>query len=829
MGMGFLSIELFAGEHDYPVTSNDVKILQNGNVLHILKTDENGKIGPIELEAPCLAEHDGVSAPCRATFDVIVDGGGKYKRVEVHGVQIFDGLTSHLPVKMFPLLPDENRDTDIEEIFIPYEHGVDMDKHQEGPSDMGGVTPEGSVQAEQTWPLNAILVNDIALPDFVTVHLAHPSNTSAPNVRVPFRDYIKNVASSEIYPTWEDAALRANILCHISFILNRIYTTWYRSRGRNFDITNSTAVDQFFVNGREIFGNISQIVDEIFNNFLRRQGRKEPFFAEYCSGRSVTCPGLHQWGSQELALRGFSPIQILHHYYPRDLQIQYTNRFFTNVSGSYPGAYPGTALREGSSGENVRLMQMYLNRISGNWFIPPIPNPNGFFGPETTRTVTEFQRIFRLATDGVIGRATWYEIIRVFVAAKSLAELTSEGNRIGIQNPPPTAIVRMGDRGENVVKLQFVLAYLGEFFSDLPLVIRNGVFRENTRDAVIAFQRKYNLNVDGIVGPITWRKLWEVYFATEGTVPPQIPGQPNIPAYPGVLLRQGSRGSDVALMQSYLNAIRKAVPSITALAVDGIFGPVTHSAVVAFQRHFGLTPDGIIGPITWYRIVDEFNNLQNAPGPGPGPTPNPPYPGSLIRVGSRGADVSLIQTRLNAINRVFPAIPTLAADGIFGPLTEGAVIAFQRIFGLSADGIVGPITWERLMNVSGNLPTVSNPVYPGVLISVGSRGPSVTVMQNYLNTIRSRLPSIPQLAADGIFGPITQNAVTTFQNLMGISSNGIIGPITWNYIVSVRNAVNMGTRAASVPEHPVIEKGANTNNIFGLMLALSMFKGRNPF
>ena len=186
-----MSIELFAGERMYPVVSNDVKIIQNGNVLHILKTDENGEVGPIELETPCLAEHDGVSAPCRATFDVIVCGGDDYRRVEVRGIQVFDGITSRLPIEMFPLLPEENREVDIEEIFIPYEHGVDMDKNQEGPSNSENTTPDDSVQSEQTWSLDAILVNDIALPDFVTVHLGHPSNTSAPNVRVPFIDYIK--------------------------------------------------------------------------------------------------------------------------------------------------------------------------------------------------------------------------------------------------------------------------------------------------------------------------------------------------------------------------------------------------------------------------------------------------------------------------------------------------------------------------------------------------------------------------------------------------------------------------------------------------------------
>ena len=683
-----MGIELFTGDHAYPVTSNDIQIFKDGVHVITIQTDENGETELIELDTQCLADHDGISGPpCRDVYDVIVCGGDKFRRVRINGIQIFDGITSILPIEMIPLLEHENREEDTEEISLPFEHGVEMYKDQEGPTDMGDYSLEQPPVSGESWPLNPILVDDIALPDFVTVHLGHPSNTSAPTVRVRFIDYIKNVASSEIFPTWEDAALRANILCQISFVLNRIYTTWYRSRGRNFDITNSTAVDQFFVNGREIFGNISRIVDEIFDHFLRRQGRREPFFSEYCSGRSVTCPGLSQWGSQELALRGFSPIQILHHYYPRDLQIQQTNRFFSNASGSYPNAYPGTALRQGSSGANVRLMQTMLNRISGNWFIPPILNPNGVFGADMTRTVTEFQRIFRLTADGVIGRATWYEIVRVYVAAKRLAELTSEGTRVGITNPPPTAIVRQGDRGENVVKLQFVLAYLEEFYMDLPHVVQNGVFDANTRNAVEAFQRHYNLTADGVVGPATWRRLWESYFAAKGTVPPprpNVPQGPNIPPYPGVLIRQGSRGPDVTLMQNYLNAIRRVVPSIPALNADGIFGPITHSAVVAFQRHAGLTPDGIIGPNTWYRIVDEFNALQSSTGPGPGV--NPAYPGAPIRVGSSGSNVSLIQTRLNAVNRVFPAVPTVATDGAFGPLTEASVIAFQRIFGLTADG-----------------------------------------------------------------------------------------------------------------------------------------------
>ena len=221
MATGFLRVELFAGERAFPVKSDHIEIRKNDEVLHILKTDENGETALIELEAPSLADCDGYSqAPERSVYDVLVCGGDHFRRALIHGVQIFDGQTSILPVELFPLFEGEQREVNIEEIFVPFEHGAELDKHQEGGGqNLPAYPPEIDTQQMP----GAIRVDDIALPDFVTVHLGHP-NTTARIVRVPFRDYIKNVASSEIFPTWEDAALRANILCQISFVLNRIYT-----------------------------------------------------------------------------------------------------------------------------------------------------------------------------------------------------------------------------------------------------------------------------------------------------------------------------------------------------------------------------------------------------------------------------------------------------------------------------------------------------------------------------------------------------------------------------------------------------------------------------
>jgi len=526
------------------------------------------------------------------------------------------------------------------------------------------------------------LANEVQIPSHITVHLGTP-HSNARSVRVGFADYIKNVASSEIYPTWHESALYANIYCQISFALNRTFTRWYPSRGYSFDITNSTQFDQYFIEGRNIFQNISRIVDNIFNMFNRRPGRREPFISSYCNGTTSRCDGLSQWGSQELALRGFSPIAILRHYFPSDIQIVESTNFSSGA-----GVYPGVALREGSSGANVLLMQRYLNRISGNFWMQPIPNPTGQFNSRTRETTVEFQRIAKLLADGVIGKSTWYEITRYYVAVRQLAELTSEGQRIGIGNTPPTSVLRLNARGEDVVELQFILNYIASFFTDVPKVIENGVYREDTRRSVEAFQRQNGLTADGIVGPSTWRKLYDVYHAIRGSLPPGPPDgvpQPPIPPYPGVLLRNGSRGNDVRIMQTLLNEIGQVYTAIQPrLSVDGIFGPNTQRAVTAFQRQFGLTADGIIGPITWYRIVDVYNLL-----PSVSPPSSHPYPGTPLRVGSRGDNVSLMQGYLNTIAGRYTSIPRLTVDGIFGPATERSVMAFQREFGLTADGIIG--------------------------------------------------------------------------------------------------------------------------------------------
>ena len=258
------------------------------------------------------------------------------------------------------------------------------------------------------------------VPQQITVHLG-PPNSNAENVTVSFSDYVKNVTSSEIYPTWDESALRANILAIVSFALNRVYTEFYRSRGYDFDITNSTAYDQYFVKGRSFFDNISKLVDELFNDYLRRPGFVEPLAAKFCNGTTVTCEGLSQWGSENLAQQGYTSKQILDSYYG-DVEIV-NNAPIRGITSSYPG----TPLRRGTTGPSVVTIQVALNRISQSYpAIPKIPTADGIFGVRTENAVRKFQEVFNLTPDGIVGPATWYAIVRIYTAVTRLSELRSQ-------------------------------------------------------------------------------------------------------------------------------------------------------------------------------------------------------------------------------------------------------------------------------------------------------------------------------------------------------------------------------------------------------------------
>ena len=440
------------------------------------------------------------------------------------------------------------------------------------------------------------------IPQYVTVHLGRPDQ-AAPNVTVPFADYIKNVASHEIYPTWPESAIRANILAQISYTLNRVYTEYYRSRGYDFDVTNTTQYDQSYVPGGDIFENISRITDEIFNNYIVRQGNIEPLFAAFCDGVRTQCNGLSQWGSVTLAERGLTPYEILQYYYGNNIDIVYN----APVGGNTP-SYPGRPLRRGDAGEDVRTIQRQLNRIAINYPAIPLSPTSGIFDQATENAVRAFQGIFNLAVDGIVGKATWYRIKQVWAGVKQLSDLASEGLSLSEAQRVFPEVLRYGDSGVGVDVVQYYLAFLGFFLPQLPPIQVTGVFDDATRDAVYAFQSYAGLPIDGIVGRDTWNALQDNYAQVVNNLPVQYQQYLN-QIYPGRYLVVGDRGESVRQLQQSLRRIAQSDPSIPLIEVDGVYGPATQAAVLAMQRQLGLEQTGAVGPILWQAIMTRGSTL----------------------------------------------------------------------------------------------------------------------------------------------------------------------------------------------------------------------------
>lgn len=439
------------------------------------------------------------------------------------------------------------------------------------------------------------------VPTFITVHLGTPS-ARASNVTVRFTDYVKNVASSEIYPTWEEDALRANILAITSYALNRVYTEYYRIRGYPFDITSSTAYDQQFYEGRAFFSNVSALVDELFDDYIRRIGFIEPLAAKFCNGTSVTCEGLSQWGSQNLAAQGYGWLQILRNYYGRDIEIVADAQ-----KADYTESYPGTALRVGSRGRSVALIQTALNRISQNFPAIPKLSVDGIFGSGTERSVRIFQQAFGLTDDGIVGRQTWYAVERVYAGVLRLSELRSQGLRyedLGWEFPEP---LRVGDRGNKVGQLQYMLAVVGQFVQEVPVISADGIFGPLTRDAVIAFQRYEGFPTTGEADDRTWDALYELYSGIDNRV------LDNRAAFP-----------------QFDTADTTVVNARQRLAALGYTGANLQEAIRAFQRANGLSVTGRLNDATARAITRQYQARGFSSS-----TRMTQYPGTELSVGSR--------------------------------------------------------------------------------------------------------------------------------------------------------------------------------------------------
>lgn len=720
-------------------TANDALPINNGSITVINEAGEtvfyeflNAANGGISREAVLETPPKGLSLDSDvlvkpySIYTVNVRAEGNY-RMQISGVQMFENSNAKLPIQLVPLPQGINspEDADVIIIVIP-EHILRSDVI---------TNPDPNV------PRPAVNIGEgVYIPETVTVHLGTPDDSSAANVTVSFSDYIKNVASSEIYPTWPKDSLEANIIAQISLTLNRIYTEWYPSRGYNFDITNSPAFDQAFVYGRNIFDEINAIVDEIFNRYLSRPNSIEPLFASYCNGTTTTCAGLSQWGTVALAEGGQDSQSILSFYYG-DVNINETDDI-----RSPSESYPGEPLSQGDDGEDVRILQEQLNRIAINYPLLPLISVNGIYDEATVRTVREFQRLFVLPITGVTDRATWYRVSQIYGSVKRLSELTSEGQRA-------------------------------------------------------------------------------VY---------------NQQLYPGTPVKINSRGSEVQEVQFYLQRIAKFNPVVESPELDGIFGRDTQNAVISFQRAYGLTPDGVIDEADWQKLVEVYNGtLDNVDQPQNGIAPVP-YPGYDIAPNSRGEYVRYIQQTLNIINDVFLTIPQLDEDGIFGSATQNSVNAFALVFGFPQNGRVDEALWNKINQIYASVsrqcifstdesPGKQN--YPNTLLSIGSSGESVVYIQNRINQIASAVPYVGALAPDGQYGSLTADSVGRLQRIFGLEETKTVNESTWMLINYVYAATLNGCLPTNGASSPAVSQGideAKTYNLKWLLRENGIKVGSGP-
>ena len=493
---------------------------------------------------------------------------------------------------------------------------------------------------------------------------------------------------------WPEQALRANIHCQISLALNRIYTEWYPSKGYSFNITNSTSYDQYYVHGRTVFDVMVRLTDDIFNTYIRKTGTVNPYYAEYCDGKSVTCPGLKQWGTVTLANQGRSALSILKYYYGSNIEIIRTN----NIQ-SIPQSYPGSPLRQGSTGAAVFTLQRQLNRITKDYPFLGLLTVDGIFGRKMTETVKKFQRQFNLTADGVVGRSTWYKISYIYVSVKDLAELTSEGETFsgtlsdGSWNFG-SSVLKQGSTGSEVEQVQFWLSTLAQYESSIPSVTVDGVYGSGTAAAVRAFQRLYGLTVDGIVGRKTWDSLYGKASALRSSGP--VVTLKRLP-YPGTPLTVGTDSSAVLYYTLLLQRIAYYYDSVASPALSSQYTQETADATASAQELLGLPATGVADAETWTAV--EALSLQLAaftPNPDRHPEQGPDYPDRAMKEGSAGPDVSLIEGWLNGRSQLYCEEDYVADNAVFGPEDTAAVKDTQQRAGLEPNGVVDRPTWAAL-------------------------------------------------------------------------------------------------------------------------------------
>ena len=582
--------------------------------------------------------------------------------------------------------------------------------------------------------------------------------------------------------SWPEEALRANIIAQVSLALNRIWTEWYPSRGYSFNITGSPGYDQAYVNGRTVFAVMERLTAELFNTFVQRSGDAEPYFTEYCDGKTVTCPGMKQWGTVDRAREGMNALQILRYYYGNRVQLVTTD----NIA-AIPSSYPGSPLRRGSTGTNVRILQKQLSRIAKDYPSFGKPAVTGTFDEATENSVKKFQKQFSLTADGVVGRPTWNKVSFIYVSVKDLAELTSEGETAeGTQSAGgwPGTVLRRGSTGSSVEQVQFWLRLAADNYSALRTVTVDGIYGAATVSAVEAFQTLFGLTPDGVVGRSTWNKLKEVGLAVANKIVAAnvAPGQFT------TTTRAGSSGTAVRAVQYYLRRLAAYYSDVPRVAVDGKFGAATTRAVKAWQSRAGLTVDGVVGRLTFQSLYDAAQALE-ASGPVVR-TVSLPAPAATLRPGDTGAAVLRLNRLLLFLSQWIPEINFTASDtpdSTFDLELEIAVRSAQRYFGLTETGAVTAADWKVFRDAAEQL-LAANPagpspkpggVWPASALAPGSAGPAVLQVQKWLNIIAAADQTADFVPETGLFDTETQAALESYQLTAGLETLGVVDADTW--------------------------------------------------
>lgn len=791
MPNGSLMVYTSVAEQAAPLPGVEITVLdESGAVLARLTTDASGAGSVAELPAPDASYSlDGNNRTVRpyAVYSVTARADGWQSQV-LDGVQVFAGQQTVARLEFLPanrsegstLASTRSQEQNVEVTTIP-PHVLFAGGGGSGP------TPEETTPAR--------VLTEVVIPKKITVHLGKPS-ANVSNVTVGFQDYIANVASSEVYPTWPEEALRANILAQISLALNRIWTEWYPSRGYSFNITGSPGYDQAYVAGRTVFAVMERLTAELFNTYVRRSGDQEPYFTEYCDGKTVTCPGMKQWDTVDRANEGKNALQILRYYYGDRVQLVTTN----NIA-NIPSSWPGVTLKLGSTGTSVSILQRQLSRIAKDYPAFGKPEVTGTFDSATESCVKKFQKQFSLTADGLVGKATWYKISYIYVSVKDLAELTSEGETAtGTESSGtwPGVVLKRGSTGSEVEQVQFWLSELAQFNSALPDLTVDGNFGAATERAVKIFQQEQGLTADGIVGQATWDALYAAWLDMQSDL--------GGTAWPGVVLRRGDTGMEVRLVQFWLRLAADNYSALSAVNVDGKFGAATETAVTGFQSLFGLTADGIVGRTTWNKlnevalaVANEIVDSNVAPGQFT----------VTVREGSRGTAVRAVQYYLRRLAAYYSDIPTVTVDGVFGTATTRAVKAWQTRAGLTVDGVVGRLTWNSLysavvpLETSGPVVrTVSLPA-PAATLKVGSTGPAVFRLEQLLQFLGQWLPEINFLsgtAPDDVFDQDLAVTVRSAQRYFGLPETGQVTTADWTVFLQAAQALAEVNPASAAPK-----------------------------